>query len=179
LNKRRPARPAGRPVKAAGKGSKSRFGEVMMKKYFIALAVLLSIQGAVSAQLPQSGSWYFEILGSRETIAVEIDQNDWYFQAGDSTPVKQTVIVDDKNKTIVIPLLKGVSDYYVYEAKEGYVDFYVGGNFNLDLLDLLKNSMNELNGINSVSDEFVEKFVVEMERIFTQTAFLRLKKYAE
>jgi hypothetical protein len=150
-----------------------------MKKYLTVMAVLLGIQGAVSAQLPQNGSWYFEVLGSRETIAVEIDQDDWYFQIGNNMPVKQTVIVDDENKTVVIPLLKGLSDYFVYKVKNDFIDFYIGENFNFDLFDLLKNSMNELNGINSVSDDFVEEFMTDMERIFTQTSFLRLKKQAE
>ncbi|MDR3174555.1 MAG: hypothetical protein LBU19_09925 [Treponema sp.] len=150
-----------------------------MKKYIMAIVVLLGINGAVSAELPQNGRWYFEVIGAHETLDIEIDGNDWYFLSGPEMRMKQTVTVDGSKKTITIPLFNELSEYFFYDEKGDFIDFYIGQSANINLFNALKSSMSELTGINSVSDEFVDSFLKETEKIFMRTPILRLRKYVE
>ncbi|MDR2747116.1 MAG: hypothetical protein LBB77_06660 [Treponema sp.] len=150
-----------------------------MKKYIAALAVLLGMSSVVFAELPQDGRWYFEVLGTGDILNIEIKQNDWYFLMGDDAQVKQTVTVDSGKKTVIIPLFTQLSDFFYYDVKEDFTDFFIGEKANIDLFYALKGSMNELEGINSVSDEFVENFIKQVEEFFLRTPILRLRKFVE
>ncbi|MDR0642897.1 MAG: hypothetical protein LBG07_10610 [Treponema sp.] len=150
-----------------------------MKKYIAAVVILLGVNRLVSAELPKNGKWYFEVLGANETVNIEIDQNDWHFSMESGIQTRQTVTIDSDKKTIIIPLFTVLSDYFFYDEKDDYIDFFVGENVNVDLFDALKDPMAELRGINSITDEFAGKFVKEMEMMFLRTPILRLKKYTE
>jgi hypothetical protein len=39
-----------------------------MKKYIAAVVILLGVNSVVSPELPKSGKWYFEVLGTGETF---------------------------------------------------------------------------------------------------------------
>jgi hypothetical protein len=60
-----------------------------------------------------------------------------------------------------------------------YIDFFVGENVNVDLFKALRDPMTEIRGINSITDEFADRFTKEIEEIFRWTPILRLKEYAE
>jgi hypothetical protein len=145
-----------------------------MKTVVLTIWCLVLCAGfAFSQDFPVTGSWRLQIIGTAQEFPVEIDGNVWTIET-DGSSIPQIVTVDNDEKTVVIPLFAMLADYYFFEVKDGYVDLKAGGKFNMPLIDMMRDSVTELEGINGVTDAFVETFVMEIESIFHQVPIMRL-----
>jgi hypothetical protein len=144
-----------------------------MRTLIVTLLIFISA-GAVFAQnFPVAGSWRLQVIGSTEEFPVEIDNTTWTFEVkGGKVP--QIVTVDNNRKTVVIPLLAALADYYFFEVKNEYIDLKAGGKFNFPMLDSIRGGMTVMEGINEVTDDFVDKIIIEIESAFYKVPILRL-----
>jgi hypothetical protein len=154
----------------------ARKGEAV-KKIVVLFVLYIAAAVHITAEMPQSGEWYFEVIGTSDTINVAINGAEWSFDMGTGVTAKQNVTVDRNKKTIIIPIFTVLSDYFVYNDTESTVDFYAGGNFNFNFYDLMAESMEELKHYNSVSNDFVAVVLEELKNIFLKAPILRLRKY--
>jgi hypothetical protein len=171
-----PADPAGRYA-AGGRSEAGRTvkfkGETMKIFVLIVLVFTVSIGSIFAQNFPTTGTWRLQVIGTSEEFAIEINGTTWTFDANGSK-LPQIVTINNEEKTIVIPLLVSVADYYFFEIKGGYIDLKAGGKFNLPLLNGISNGMTGLRGINEVSDNFVEQIVTEIELLFYKIPIMRL-----
>jgi hypothetical protein len=145
-----------------------------MKTFVLAIMYFVVCAGfALSQDFPVTGSWNLQVIGTAQEFHVEIDGNLWMIEV-DGSQVPQIITVDNDEKTAVIPMLSALADYYFFEVKNERVDLRVGGKFNMPLMDMLRNSLSEMEGINSVTDDFVETFVGEIESVFHKVPVMRL-----
>jgi hypothetical protein len=145
-----------------------------MKAFILSMVVFVLPAGIAGAQnFPSSGNWRLQVIGTADELVVTIDGTTWTFNT-DGSEIPQIVTVDNKKKTIIIPLLVALADFYFFEVKNGYIDLKAGGKFNIPLLDGILIGMEELEGINEVTDDFVEKIGVEMEAAFYRIPIMRL-----
>ncbi|MDR1239012.1 MAG: hypothetical protein LBK27_02775 [Treponema sp.] len=145
-----------------------------MRAFILSIVICILPAGIAWAQnFPVSGSWTLQAIGTAEEFFIEIEGTTWTFEMGGST-IPQTVTIDNKKKTVVIPLLAGLADYYFFEVKNGYIDLKAGGKFNIPLLDSIRSGMTGMEGLNDITDEFVEKIIVEIEAAFYRVPIMRL-----
>jgi hypothetical protein len=147
----------------------------MKHSILIAFAYFL-FAGIVSAQdFPDAGKWKLQVIGTTEEFAIEINGAIWTFEVNDDK-VQQIVTVDNTKNTVIIPLLTGLADYYFFEINNGYIDLTAGGKFNIPLLDSIRGGVTGMEGINSITDNFVEKMLGEIETAFYKIPVMRLYK---
>jgi hypothetical protein len=145
-----------------------------MKAFILSMVVFVLPVGIAGAQsFPTSGNWRLQVIGTADEFAVTIDGTSWTF-AIEGSEIPQTVTIDNKKKTIIIPLLAALADFYFFEVRRGYIDLKAGGKFNIPILDSIRGGMAELEGINDITDEFVEKIGTEMEAAFYRIPIMRL-----
>jgi hypothetical protein len=77
------------------------------------------------------------------------------------------------------PLLSGLADYYFFEIKDGFVNLKAGWKFNMPVFDAIRGGMTELEGVNDVTDAFIEKITAEIEAAFYKVPIMRLYQNAE
>ncbi|MDR2782362.1 MAG: hypothetical protein LBB48_00710 [Treponema sp.] len=150
-----------------------------MKAFIASVPLFIVSVAAISAQnFPVAGNWKLQIIGMPEEFPVMINGTTWTFKVnGAETP--QIVAIDNNERTVRIPLLSGLADYYFFEIKNGYVDLKVGGKFNMPVFDAMRGGMTELEGINDVTDAFIEKITAEIEAAFYKVPIMRLYQSAE
>jgi hypothetical protein len=145
-----------------------------MKAFILSIVIFILPAGIVCAQnFPTSGNWKLQIIGTTEEFAVTINGTTWTFEADGST-LEELVTIDNKKKTIVIPSLAALADYYVFEIKAGYINLKAGGKFNIPILDSIRGGMEGMAGINEITDDFLEHIIVEMEAAFYRVPIMRL-----
>jgi hypothetical protein len=141
-----------------------------MKTFVVTMMYFVVCAGfALSQDFPVTGRWKLQVVGTAQEFPVEINGNRWMIET-----VPQFVTVDNDKKTVVIPLFVTLADYYFFEVKNGHVDLRAGGKFNMPLMDMMRNSVSEMEGINGVTDDFVETFIAEIESIFHKVPIMRL-----
>jgi len=145
-------------------------------KYRLAVLLMVFCLLPLSAQIPQWGKYYFEIVGTDAVIDVEINGNQWDFDLGDGIKSRQSVIIDNSKKTIKIPIFAGYADDFTYEEKNDYIDFYRGESFNLNLYELMTQSIIGLRGIYGVSRPFAETIMDDLRESFSKAPLLRLRR---
>jgi hypothetical protein len=145
-----------------------------MKKSVLMVLFFLFFAGIAFAQkFPVTGRWKLQIIGTTVEFFIEIDGTRWTFESnGDS--LLQIATIDNAKKTLSIPLLTGVADYFIFDIKTNYIDLKAGGKFNIALLDILRNGMEGMEGINDITDEFIGKLLEEVEKIFYTIPIMRL-----
>jgi hypothetical protein len=142
-------------------------------KAFLTL-LIFTFAGVVFAQdFPVTGSWRLQVIGAAEEFSVEIDNTTWIFGL-DGNEISQIVTIDNNRKTVMIPLFVPLADYYFFEIKDDYIDLMAGGKFNFPMLDSIRSGMTGMQGINDVTDDFIEKIVIEVEAVFYKAPILRL-----
>jgi hypothetical protein len=145
-----------------------------MKTYVLTVFLFLVSAGFLFAQnFPTSGRWKLQVIGTQEEFFIEINNTTWTFESSGSS-VPQIVTVDNRRKTIIIPLLAALSDRFVFEIKREYIDLRAGGTFNIPLLEVMRNGMTGMEGINEVTDDFIEALLVEIEAAFYKVPIMRL-----
>ena len=127
------------------------------------------------AQLPQSGNWFFEIVGTEGTIDVEINGTHWDFELGSGIKSRQVVTIDPDRKSVVIPIFSGYADDFVYVENVDYIDFFRGDTFNLNLYDLMVEEVSELRAFYGVSRNFADTILEDLRRSFMRAPLLRLR----
>jgi hypothetical protein len=145
----------------------------VMKAVMVILLIFISIGFVFTQDFPVAGNWRLQVLGTREEISIEIDHTTWTFGV-DGNTVPQIVTIDNDKKTVTIPLLAGLADYYFFDINNDYIDLKAGGKFNFPMLDIMRREMTEMEGINEVTDDFVEKIVIEIESAFYKVPIMRL-----
>jgi hypothetical protein len=126
-----------------------------------------------SQSFPNNGNWKLQIIGTPEEFSIEIDGTTWVFES-DGNKIPQIVTVDNDKKTVIIPLLAGLADYYSFEIKSDYIDLKAGGKFNFPILDGIRTGITGMEGINSLTDDFVEEIIMEIESAFYKIPIMRL-----
>ena len=145
-----------------------------MKNFVLTIMSFVLCAGFVLSQdFPVTGSWKLQVICTVEEISVKIDGSVWAIESNGSS-IPQTVTVDNDKKTVVIPLFAALADYYFFEVKDGYIDLRAGGKFNMPLKDMMRDSLTKFEGINGITDDFVEKAAVEIESIFYKVPIMRL-----
>jgi hypothetical protein len=139
----------------------------------VLLVFVLSCGIAFSQDFPVDGKWKLQIIGTTEEFLIEINDTTWTFESNNNK-IPQIITIDNDRKTIIIPLFTGLADYYFFEIKDGYIDLTAGGKFNFPILDSIRTGMTSLEGINDLTDEFVEKIITEMEAAFFKVPIMRL-----
>jgi len=137
------------------------------------VAFVLSTGVAFAQGFPVTGKWRLQVIGTPEEFSIEINSSTWTFEINGST-VPQIVTIDNSRKTIIIPLLTGLAEYYFFEIKDNYIDLKAGGRFNVPLLDAMRGGMAGMAGINDVTDDFVNNMLIEMEAAFYRVPIMRL-----
>lgn len=118
-----------------------------------------------------------EIIGTVELIQVEIQGSEWFIISDGNVRTRQAVTIDSEKKTVVIPVLTVLSDYFIYDCRsEGYVDLYVGEKMNIDISAALMGSMEGIKGMNSVSSDAVDILTDEMIKLFTKIPIIRMRR---
>jgi len=130
----------------------------------------------LSAQIPQWGNYYFEIVGTDLVIDVEINGNQWAFDFGDGIKSRQTVTIDNAKKTIKIPMFAGFADDFVFNDNPNYIDFYRGDSFNLNLYELMAGPIPAFREIYGVSREFADVLLDSLRQSISKAPLLRLRK---
>jgi hypothetical protein len=148
----------------------------IMKPFILVILINVLVTGVTFAQnFPNAGNWKLQIIGTTEELTIEIHGTTWTFEIN-GNKVPQIVTVDNKKKTVTIPLLSALADYYFFEITDDYIDLKAGGKFNVPLLDSIRGGMTSMAGINDISDDFVEKILVEIEKLFYMVPIMRLYK---
>jgi hypothetical protein len=147
-----------------------------MKPVILFILINIFSTGVVFAQnFPDAGHWRLQVIGTPDEFIIEINDTTWNFEInGDKLP--QIVTVDDEKKTVTIPLLTAIADYYFFEINDDYIDLKVGGEFNIPLHDSIRSGMTNIAGINDITDDFIEKILVEIELAFYKVPIMRLYK---
>jgi hypothetical protein len=147
-----------------------------MKRPVLIVFVYFLFTGAVSAQnFPDAGNWKLQVIGTTEEFTVEINGTIWTFEINNKR-VPQIITVDNIRNTVTVPLLTGIAEYYFFEINNEYIDLKAGGKFNIPLFDSIRGGMTDMEGINSITDDFVEKILVEIETAFYKVPIMRLYK---
>jgi hypothetical protein len=144
-----------------------------MKAFISGLLIFISAGVVFAQDFPVAGNWRLQIIGTAEEFSVEIDNAVWTFEM-EGSKIPQLVTVDNDKKTLVIPLLVALADYYFFEIKDGYIDLKAGGKFNFPMLESIRGGMTEMEGINEVTDDFIERIIIEIESAFYTVPILRL-----
>ena len=146
-----------------------------MKRYLVVVLVLIFSILPLSAQIPQWGNWYFEIIGTELTVDVQITGNTWVFDLGGGVTSTQTVTIDAARSSIKIPMFAGISDDFVYDAKSGFIDFYHGQAFHLNLYQLMTDPIIDLSYFYGVSRDWTSTVMEDLRRSFLRAPLLRLR----
>ncbi|MDR0550447.1 MAG: hypothetical protein LBG72_00340 [Spirochaetaceae bacterium] len=147
------------------------------KAAFFAALFIVFVPALFAQNFPEKGNYILQIIGTQDEIPVEILGDVWSLELnGNGIKTSQQVTLDKKNKKLVIPVFTVISDYFIYDVKKDYIDLKAGGNFNIALIDIMRNSMGSLQGINEVTDNFVEQLLVEVEAAFYKVPVMRLYK---
>ena len=141
---------------------------------FFAVFCLLPIS-ALSAQIPQSGNYYFEIVGTQLTVDVEINGNQWDFDFGNDVKSRQIVTVNSDRNAIIIPIFAVMANDFIYDVKGDFIDFYRGDTFNLNLYDLMAKPMLDLRTYGGISRVFADIVLDGLRQSFTEAPLLRLR----
>ena len=141
---------------------------------FIISIILLSFGNAFAQDLPITGQLKLHVFGMNQEIDVEINKEIWTFTLSNGDKLHQTVTIDNDKKTIIIPFLVAFADYFYFEDKGNYIDLNGGGKLNMPLQEMMLDSFKDMQGINAITDEFIEKFGLVMETAFFNIPILRL-----
>jgi len=142
---------------------------------FTIVLVILSAGIVFAQDFPVDGKWRMQVIGMQDEFTFEINKEIWTFDINGKKLV-QNVTIDNKERIIRIPFLVTIADYYYFEIKDKYIELKAGGKFNLDLLGTMLEGMKNLQGINDVTDDFVEKISKEMEKAFHNVPIIRFYK---
>ena len=146
-----------------------------MKVLLLVISIILFLYSNAFAQnLPIAGQFKLHIIAVNQEIDVEINNDIWIFSLINGNKFYETVTIDNDRKTIVIPFLIEFADYFYFENKGNYIDLRGGGNLNMPLQEMLLYSFRNIQGINSITDEFIEKLNTVMETFFLNTPIMRL-----
>jgi len=141
---------------------------------FIISIILLSSSNAFAQDFPITGQLKLHALGMEQEIDVEIKNEIWIFNLINGNKLQQTVIIDNDRKTIIIPFLVGFADYFYFEDKGTHIDLRGGGRLNMPLQEMMFDSFENMQGINTITDEFIEKFGQVMKTAFLNIPIIRL-----
>jgi hypothetical protein len=149
-----------------------------VKKLFCAF-VLYFCTIILYAEIPRSGRYIFEIIGAEDTFNVEISGSKWTFISDDGAEEETTVSVNTRRKTISIPIFAEIADPFLYEEKEPCIDFYL--YYDQDSNPLMgyfldSMSLDDMLGINSVTDDFAYLLIEKFTEIFRKLPIMRLKR---
>jgi hypothetical protein len=148
----------------------------IMKSFILTVFTYVLFTGVAFAQdFPDAGKWKLQVIGTVEEFAIEINGTTWIFEINNNK-VPQVVTVDNEKKTVTIPLLTGIADYYFFETNDDHIDLKAGGKFNIPLLESIRNGMTDMEGINDITDDFVGKILIEIETAFYKVPIMRLYK---
>ena len=148
-------------------------------KYCLAVLFAVFCLLPLSAQIPQSGNYYFEIVGTQLTVDVEINGNQWDFDFGNDVKSRQTVTVDSARNSIVLPIFAVMANDFVYNVGPGYIDFYRGDTFNLNLYELMAKPMYDLRPYGGVSRVFADIILEDLRQSYLRAPLLRLRPITE
>ena len=146
-----------------------------MKKYWFVCLLAIFCLLPLSAQIPQWGSFYVELIGTDGVVDVDIYGNQWVFDVGYGFKSTVNVTVDNNRKTIKIPMFNGYADDFVYNETYGYIDFYRGDTFNLNIYDLMSEPLTQLKNVYGVSTDFTNILLEDLQKSFTRAPILRLR----
>jgi len=145
-----------------------------MKIFIFTIIFFTLFTGITFAQeFPIAGKWKMQTIGTPDELFLEMNHNIWTFEFGGNNLI-QNVVIDNDKKTIIIPFLAIIADYYYFEINDSNIDLRAGGKFNMPLLEMMSESFNDLQGINDISDNFIEKIKTELEIVFFSTPIIRL-----
>ncbi|GMO39303.1 MAG: hypothetical protein Ta2B_19020 [Termitinemataceae bacterium] len=148
-----------------------------MKKILVCAFFAALISVAAYADIPAKGKYLVEIIGTSTTLILEINNTEWSFSSEDDLDAEVTTVkIDKKNKRVYIPMFEELAEYFVYKETKEYTDLYFGEKYNLDIADIMIDSMGEMNGVNSVTDDFVSYIVEKVIKIFQEVPIIRLRK---
>jgi len=144
-------------------------------KYFLVVILAVLFLLPLGAQIPQRGSYYFEIVGTDLVIDVDINGNQWDFDFGDGIKSRQTVTVDGARNAIRIPIFAGFADDFVYNEGPGFIDFYRGNAFNLNLYDMMAAPIISIGRTEGISRIFSTIILDHLNQSFSRAPLLRLR----
>ncbi|MCQ2579878.1 MAG: hypothetical protein MJ159_04205 [Treponemataceae bacterium] len=147
-----------------------------MKKIICGVLIITFCLFSLSAKDVFIGNWELEILGSSEKWIFTHDDTASSITANNRT-IKQRIVIDETEQTIVIPLLTELADSFSYVLNEdGIIDLYVPGEFNVDFSAFLTQNLDVENAQNSVTADAYKKLIIAMEKAMHDIPIIRLRK---
>jgi hypothetical protein len=147
----------------------------MKKIVVLVLLVTLSFYN-LFAEDAFTGKWSIEIIGSADQWCLTHDDTLTSINV-DGNSIDQKIVIDDEQKTIVIPALNMIADFFSYVINEdGTIDLYVTGKFNINLIESFTQSISADDAPNSVSVDAYRKMIIGMENIMHAIPIIRLRK---
>lgn len=147
-----------------------------MKKIIGIVLLITTCLFSLSAKDVFIGDWELELIGNSEKWYFSHDEKDTFVTISGQT-FKQNIVIDQRKKTIEIPVLTELADSYNYLVNEdGTIDLYVPGEFNIDFASSLTQNLNVENAQNSVTADAYEKLILIMEKAMHEIPIIRLRK---
>jgi hypothetical protein len=99
----------------------------MMKAFVASISFVIMFVAVISAKnCPVTGNWKLQRIGTPEGFPLMINGTTWTFEAH-PTQTPQTVAIENHERTVPIPLLTELGDYYFLEIKNGYFNLKAAG----------------------------------------------------
>ena len=145
-----------------------------MLRYFILIMIIFIPKNVLIAQnFPTNGNWKLQAIGSKQEMEIEINDSIWTINVnGNMLP--QIITVDNEKRTIIVPFLAAISNYFYFEFNGDNIDLKAGGMFNIPLLGIILAGIENMKGTNDITDSFFEKIGLELEVAFYKFPIIRL-----